>query len=108
MRKYLLIRRSGISLRFEDLVLGTQRFLGFGDRAERPRGQERKDRRSEACDIGRGDKDGLVEDVRIDLIQNAVALRDSSAVDDPENRRPVLLHVFENDTGVKRASLDGG
>ena len=90
-----------------DRMRGTDFPLRFSDGLETPRRHKGKDRRTEARDFPARNQHGPAQHIRIDLVQDRIALRNSAAIDHAPRGRAVFRHSIENDAGVERRSLNG-
>src|ERR1700750_950032 len=83
-------------LRLVDSELRTNLVLCFVDGLEGTCRHEGEDRASKARDFAAGYEHGTSENVRVDLIQDRIVLRDASAVDHSLCWCAVFAHAVEN------------
>ena len=81
--------------------------LRLADRLERPRGQECEDRRADPGHLARRRQHRPAQNIRVDLVERRIALRNPAAIDHSQRRRAVFAHPVENHARMEGRSLDG-
>src|SRR5260370_3665060 len=89
-------------------VLRTDLVWGFLNGLENASGEKRKNRRTEADNVTRGNKHGPPQHICIDLIQDVVFLGNASGVDHAADDDAVLFHAIQDDARVQRSAFYGG
>lgn len=103
-----LIDGHGFGLGVHRAMRWTESVLRFFDGLECSRRQEREDGGTQAGDVAGGDQHRFVEDVGIYAIENVIALRNSTAVDNAPHRSAMFFHPVQNDARVEGGAFDRG